>query len=413
MNHSRAVVGRQTEVAVPFAADPLSEALRHKIREGIVGIFEEEATAFLGALCHERSSRRRGHRNGSKERTITTSFGKTEFKMPRARIFQNGETAEWQSAMMPRYARRAREVDAALLGLYFGGVNTRKVRQAIRPLLRDSPLSKSAISRLIVRLKGFFESWRSRSLAAEDIRYLYLDGIYVRVRCAGRAGSLPVMAAVGVRSNGEKVLLALELRGSESEAAWRTFLQDLAARGLKRPELAIIDGNAGLSRALEETWSGLPKQRCTVHKLRNLLAHAPKRLHDDIRTDYHAIVYADDAGAVRTAYEAFLRKWRRLSEGVARSMEEGGLELLTFSRYHTSQWKALRTTNIIERLNGEFRRRLKTQGSFPTESSVLVLLFGLVASGMIRMRKIEGYEQMPGTTLPAVKHQALEAMAVA
>jgi transposase-like protein len=405
MHDTTAVAVRPNTVAVPFAADGLSEAIRNQIRGAILRIADEELSAFLGAKAYARTPGRLGYRNGSKPRSLTTSFGKTDFMMPRAVLF-NG--AEWQSTMVPRYSRRAREVDVALLGLYFGGVNTRKVKQAIRPLLRNAPLSKSAVSRVIVRLKEYFEGWRRRSLADEDIRYLYFDATYVRVRCAGRAGSLPVMAAVGVRATGEKVLLNLQVMGSESTAAWEGFLEDLAGRGLKRPKLAIIDGNQGLAQALEKLWPGLPRQRCVVHKLRNLLAHAPRRIHDDIRADFHLITYAEDAAAARAAYEAFLRKWRRLSEGVARSLEEAGTDLLAFTRFPKSQWKALRTTNIIERLNQEFRRRTKTQGLFPTESSILILLFGLVASGMVRMRRIEGYEAMD----EAAQGQKLERLEV-
>jgi transposase-like protein len=397
MNNSRAVAVRQSEISLPFSPDPLSEAIRQQIRGAIARIAQEELAAFLGAESYERSSRRRGYRNGAKTRTLATSFGKTEFLMPRAVVFEGGRHTEWQSSIVPRYARRAREVDAALLGLYFGGINQRKVGQAIRPLLRDSPMSRAAVSRLVVGLKEYFDGWRTRSLAEEDITYVYLDGTYVRVRCAGRSGSLPVMAVVGVRATGEKVLLALELRGSESEAAWESCLQSLVSRGLKRPQLAIIDGNPGLVHALDELWPSLPRQRCVVHKLRNLKAHAPKRLHDEIDADFHAIVYAEDAASVRVAYDAFLRKWRRLSEGVARSFEEAGEDLITFIRFPKSQWKAIRRTNIIERLNQEFRRRIKTQGCFPTESSVLILLFGLVASGMVRMKRIGGYEDITTT----------------
>jgi transposase-like protein len=400
MNNSRAVAVRQPEISLPYSPDPLSEAIRQQIRGAIAKIAQEELAVFLGAGTYERSPRRRGYRNGVKARTLSTSFGKTEFLMPRAVVTEGGRRVEWQSSVVPRYARRAREVDAALLGLYFGGVNQRKVGRAIRPLLRESPMSRSAVSRLVVGLKGYFDGWRTRSLADENIPYVYLDGTYMRVRCAGKSGSLPVMAAVGVRATGEKVLLALELRGSESAAAWESFLQALLSRGLKRPQLAIIDGNAGLVRALEDLWPGLPRQRCVVHKLRNLLAHAPKRLHDDIRADFHAMVYAEDVAGVRAGYEAFLRKWRRLSEGVARSFEEAGPDLITFIGYPKSQWKALRTTNIIERINQEFRRRTKTQGCFPTESSVLILLFGLIASGMVRLRRIGGYEDIGAVQAP-------------
>lgn len=395
MNRIKGLAIRPAEMSLPYAGDRLSEAIRGRIRKCINEIAEEEMLAALGARPHERVATRRGYRHGSKKRELTTSYGKTVFEQPRAKLFaEDGKLVEWESTMIPRYARRCRQVDAALLGLYFGGVNTRKVRQAIRPLLRNSPLSKSSISRLIVRLKEFFEAWRRRSLAGEDLAYVFLDGIYVRVRCGGRVGSLPVLAAIGVRPNGDKVLLALDVRGGEREEAWRGFLEDLTSRGLRAPRLAIIDGSPGLAKALDVIWPKVERQRCVVHKLRNLLSHAPERLHEEIRSDFHAITYAEDGGAARVAYDGFLRKWRRLSEGVARSLEEGGTELLTFFRYPKSQWKSLRTTNALERLNGEFRRRVKTQSSFPSESSVLVLLFGIVASGMVRLRKIVGYEDM-------------------
>ena len=395
MKNSKDVAVKENGMTLPYAGDSLSEAIRLRIRDAIAQLAAEELDATLGAGSYQRTESRQGYRHGSEERTLTTASGKTTFNMPRAKLFAgNGELKEWESTIIPRYARRCKSVDAAILGMYFGGVNTRKVKQAIRPLLRDSPLSKSAVSRLIVKLKEYFENWRKRSLADQDIRYLYLDGIYVRVRCGGRTSSLPVLAAVGVNGKGEKVLLALEARGGEGEEAWKGLLESLTGRGLKAPRLAIIDGGPGLSKALEVVWPKTDRQRCVVHKLRNLLSHAPKRLYDEIRADFHAIVYADDAAAGRIAYDGFLRKWRKHSEGVARSLEEAGLELLTFFEYPKSQWKSLRTTNVVERLNGEFRRRIKTQNSFPSESSVLVLLFGLVASGMIRMRRIEGCEDM-------------------
>jgi len=358
-------------------------------------LLNEELDAVLGAGRYERAQGRRGHRNGSKPRELTTSFGKTTFHRPRAVVFENGKAVEFQSTIIDRYRRRSREVDAALLGMYFGGVNTRKVKQAIRPLLRNAPLSKSAISRLIQRLKEFFEAWRTMPLNGVKITLLYLDGIYVRVRCGGRTRSLPVLAVVGVRPGGEKMLLALEVRGGESEAAWKGLLDNLVSRGLKPPKLIITDGGPGLTSALDLTWPGVPRKRCAVHKLRNLLSHAPEALHEEIRTDFHAIVYAESLEEGRAAYEAFLRKWRRTAAGVARSLEEGGEELITFLRFPKSQWKAIRTTNVIERLNQEFRRRVKTQVCFPTEDAVLLVLFGLVASGMIRMRKIDGYEDLP------------------
>jgi putative transposase len=190
------------------------------------------------------------------------------------------------------------------------------------------------------------------------------------------------------------VLLALEIAASESTASWTAIVQGLAKRGLVAPRLVILDGNAGLCRAVKETWPGVDVQRCTKHKLENLLAKAPKHCHGELKRDYQAITHADDAAAARSAYQAFLAKWRKLAAEVARSLEDAGTDLLSFTRYPRSQWKSLRTTNQIERLNEEFRRRTKTQGSFANEAAALVLLYGLVAMGQIQMRKIDGHHAM-------------------
>ena len=399
-------------VALPFGMDVLSDVARDHIRHALNRVAQEEMTAFLGAGVYARTETRRGYRNGTKTRTLATSFGPTELTMPRAVVFGGESNREWQSQIVPRYARRTREVDAALLGLYFGGVNTRRVGRAIRPLLKNSPLSKSSISRVIVQLQAYFESWRERNLSGEDIRYIYLDAILMPVRCGGRAQRLPIMVAIGVRATGEKVLLSLAVMGTESTAAWSGFVTDLANRGLKRVALAIVDGNKGLTRALLELWPNLPIQRCTVHKLWNLLGHAPKSLQDEVKADYDQIINADDIEKAEAAYAAFMRKWSKKAENIARSLEEAGMDLLSFMRFPKEQWKSLKTTNIIERLNLEFRRRTKTQGVFPTQSSVLVLLFGLVASGMIRMRKIGGYETM-GTGVQAAEGNEIKALAMA
>jgi len=412
MKSIKAVPVRTTAVALPFSMDVLSDVARDHIRQALGRVAQEELTAFLGAGVYARTETRRGYRNGTKTRTLSTSFGPTELVVPRALVFDGEGRREWQSQIVPRYARRTREVDAALLGLYFGGVNTRRVKQAIRPLLKNSPLSKSSISRVIVQLQAYFENWSKRDLSGEDIRYVYLDATFMPVRCGGKAERLPIMVAIGVRSTGEKVLLSLAVMGVESTAAWSGFVTDLVDRGLKRIELAIVDGNKGLTRALLELWPNLPIQRCTVHKLWNLLGHAPKSLQGEVKADYDKIINADGIEEAKAAYDAFMRKWSRKAESVARSLEDAGMDLLSFMSFPKEQWRSLKTTNIVERLNLEFRRRTKTQGVFPTQSSILVLLFGLVASGMVRMRKIGGYETMT-TGGKTVEHMDLKALAVA
>src|SRR2546427_2988127 len=231
-------------------------------------------------------------------------------------------------------------------------------------------------------------------LADLDVVYVYLDGFALRVRTAGKVVSVPVLGVVGVLTDGRKHLLALELCAGESLAAWKGCLDDLVARGLRAPVLAIIDGNAGLRRAVGEIWPRAAVQRCSVHKLRNVERKAPKHAFAEIRDDFHRIVYAASADAARAAYATFERVWGKRCPGVARSLKEGGDELLTFFRFPIAQWKALRITNTIERLHEEFRRRVKTQGSLPTEDAALVLLFSLVASGQVKLRRIDGWKRI-------------------
>ena len=286
------------------------------------------------------------------------------------------------------------EVDEAVVATYLADGNTRRIRGALQPLLKAAPLSKSAVSRVVATLKDGLEAWRTRSLADLDVIYVYLDGFALRVRSAGKVVSMPLLGVVGVLPDGHKQLLALELCGGESFTAWKGCLDDLMARGLRAPILCIIDGNAGLRRAVSEVWPRAAVQRCCVHKLRNLERKAPKHALSEIRDDFDRIVYAASAGAARGAYAAFERAWGKRCPGVVTSLREGGDELFTFFAFPKAQWKTLRTTNTIERLHEEFRRRVKTQGSLPSEDTAVVLLFSLVASGQIKLRKIDGWQKI-------------------
>jgi len=256
-------------------------------------------------------------------------------------------------------------------------------------------LSRSAVSRLVKRLQGVFERWRSRDLSGESYPILVLDGIRLPVRMARRVVKVPVQVVVGVRDTGEKELLELRVAPSESRKAWDGVVEGLAGRGLAAPRLVLVDGNAGLIGAVQAAWPEAELQRCTRHKLENLLAKAPKHCHEELKRDYAGITHAGDREEAQKAYDAFCEKWRKLVPEVVTSLKEAGPDLLTFYGFPPEIWKSLRTTNLIERLNGEFRRRVKTQGSFPTEAAALVLLFGLIASGAIRMRKIDGYQKLP------------------
>ena len=373
----------------------LGELIHAAVRRAIEAAVEEELAGALGADRYEREAARRGYRNGTKERTLTGPTGPVPLTLPRATLTTPAGRKEWASTLVPRYQRRLPEVNAAVLATYLAGGNTRRLRGALGPLLRGAPLSRSAVSRIVATLKGSLDAWLTQPLAEREVVYVYLDALMLRVRSAGKVVSAPVLVVVGVLTDGQKVLLTLELcSGGESYEAWKGCLDGLGARGLKAPLLTIIDGHPGLRRAVAEVWPRAAVQRCCVHKLRNMERKAPKHALAEVREDFHEIVYAPSAEAARTAWTKFERTWGKRCPGVVKSLQEGGAELLTFFSFPKTQWKTLRTTNVIERLNEEFRRRVKTQGALPTEDSALILLFGLVATGQITFRKLDGYKQL-------------------
>ena len=176
------------------------------------------------------------------------------------------------------------------------------------------------------------------------------------------------------------------------------MLDDLVARGLRTPEFLITDGAAGLERALAALWPDVPAQRCTVHKHRNLLAHAPDALHEEVTADYTDMIYAESAKEVEQRRRAFLRKWRLRCPAVATSLEEAGERLFAFLRLPSCQWRSARTTNAIERLHEEFKRRIKTQTVLPSAETAAMLFWALLASGQITMRKVDGWQTLAEPT---------------
>jgi putative transposase len=375
----------------------LEELMRERIRATIETLIDEELEAALGAARSERvGAVRTGYRHGKRARTLTTSLGATTITMPRARIEDaQGQRREWHSRMIPRYQRRTERVDEAILGVYLSGTNTRRLRGAL------APLSKDAVSRLVGRLREDFEAWAKRDLGELKIRYLFLDGWYPRVRIGKKRVRVPVLVTLGVCANGQRIVLDLRLAGVESEQAWLDAVRALGARNLGAPVLAVIDGNPGLAAALKVHWPQLAIQRCTNHKLWNLLAKAPAHLREELAEDYRRMIYASSREAVAQARVGFLRKWKLRCKAVSASFEEAGDELFTFTAFPSSQWKALRTTNALERINEEFRRRTKTQASLPTEEAVLFLLFGLLRSGQVRLRRLVGWQDLTSPQMEA------------
>ena len=384
------------EAARADEATTLETLIRRRPRALIDAIVDEEVEVALGVASSARvGTARHGYRHGTRERTLTTSLGPTTFAMPRARVrTAEGGTAEWRSELVPRYQRRSERVDEAILGVYLSGTNTRRIKGALAPLLRGGPLSKDAVSRLVGRLADDFETWRHRDLAEDQIQCLLMDGWYPKVRIGKRRVRVPVLVTLGVRADGQRVVLDVGLAGDESTAAWRDVIRGLVERQVGQPLLAIIDGSAGLAAALREQWPSLSIQRCTAHKLRNLEAKAPVLLREELTEDYRRMIYAETRAVVEQARCRFTKKWRLRCPAVVECLEEAGDDLFSFLRFPRAQWKALRTTNALERINGEFRRRTKTQASLPGQHVVLLLLFGLLRSGHVKLRKIDGCGEM-------------------
>ena len=314
--------------------------------------------------------------------------------MPRARLaVEGGGTQEWRSATLPRYARMTKQVEALIAGAYLAGTNTRRVKRALAALFGGA-VGKDVVSRTWRKVRTDWDAWNGRDLAGEDVVRLILDGTVVHVRLDRKATNISLLVVLGVRRDGQKVLLAVKNMGGESEAAWRGILDDLIARGLRTPEFLITDGGAGLDRALAALWPDVPAQRCTVHKHRNLLAHAPDALHEEVSADYTDMIYAETAKQVEAKRKAFLRKWRLRCPAVAASLEEAGDRSFAFLRLPPSQWKSARTTNAIERLHEEFKRRIKTQTVLPSAETAATLFWALLASGQITMRKVNGWQTL-------------------
>jgi putative transposase len=373
--------------------DPIEAGLRGRIRGLIEEMIEQELGAALGRGRYERGGAA-GHRHGHRKRQLTGSFGPVEIAVPRARLRSaDGAEQEWRSAVLPRYARRTRQVAALIAGAYLAGTNTRRVQRALAALFRGT-VGKDVVSRAWRKVKVDWDAWCRRDLAGEDIVRLVLDGTVVRVRLDRQATSISLLVVLGVRRDGQKVLLAVRNMGGESEAAWRAVLDDLIARGMRTPEFLIVDGAAGLEKALAALWPAVPAQRCTVHKHRNLLAHAPEKLHEEVSADSTDMIYAATPKEIEARRRAFLRKWQLKCRAVADSLEEAGARLFAFTRLPPSQWKSARTTNAIERLHEEFKRRIKTQTVLPSAETGAMLFWALLASGQIAMRKVDGWQSL-------------------
>lgn len=367
-----------------LAGQPLEVFAREGAKLLLMVGLEEEVSAALMRRPYERSQGNiRGYRNGHRDRQVSCGAGVIEVPVPR--VSDTEET--FRSQLLEAWQRRSKLLEETIPLLYVEGLSTRDFKRALKPLWGKSGLSRSSVSRANKALKEAFNNWRRRDLSLEDIIYLFLDGIYLGVRGNSRSKEA-VLVAHGITREGERVVLHLSLGGRESAESWKGVLNDLIERGLGRPQLLITDGNPGLLKAIKDVWPEAPRQRCAVHRIRNVMARVPKKKQDEVRKAVTRIFYAACLDDARDEARQFLSRYNRefptACEVLAKHLEE----CLTFYRFPERHWKHIRTSNVIERSFKEVKRRTRVVGRFPNETSALVMVFSLLEEERMKWQKV-------------------------
>jgi putative transposase len=345
------------------------EFLRALVRTALQEVLEVEMAEALGAEKGERTPSRLGYRSGYYGRTLVTRIGKLELRVPQDRA------GRFSTELFERYQRSERALVAALAAMYVQGVSTRKVKTITEELCGHS-FSATSISAINQRLDEALAQFAGRSLA-EAFPYLILDARYERVREAGVISSQAVLIAIGIDWDGRRQILAVELANRESRSSWRDFLLGLKGRGLNGVEFVVADDHAGLRAALREVLPEAAYQRCYVHFLRNALDYVPRRVDDDCLQELRWLYDRRDLSEARRDLAAWLSKWSAKYPRLTGWVEENIDETLTFYRLPRQHHKHLKSTNMLERLNEEIKRRTQVVRIFPNAESCLRLVRAL------------------------------------
>ena len=343
--------------------------LRPLIREILQEVLETEMDEALGAEKGERTANRRGYRSGYYGRTLVTRVGKLELRVPQDR------QGHFRTEVFERYQRSEKALVGAMTEMYVQGVSTRKVK-AITEELCGHEVSASTISRLNVKLDEELERFAKRRLS-EAYPYLILDARYEKVREDGVITSQAVMIAIGVDWEGRRNVLAVELANRESQSSWREFCLALKERGLHGVELVITDDHAGLRKAIAEVFTEAVWQRCYVHFLRNALDYLPRKADNDCMTELRWIYDRRSIEEARQDLAAWLKKWSSRYPKLCDWVETNIEETLTFYRLPRQHHKNLKSTNLLERLNEEIKRRTLVVRIFPNLAACLRLVRAL------------------------------------
>jgi transposase-like protein len=349
------------------------DVIRTSVELVLQALIDAEVTEVIGAGLHERTPARTNQRNGSRSRLLSTKAGDVELKIPKLR----------QGSFFPSVLERRRRIDRALFAVvieaYVHGVSTRKVDDLVAALGLESGISKSEVSRICAELDTTLEVFRTRSLEHVEFPYVYLDATYLKARVVGRVVSRAVVVATGISHSGDREVLGVDVGDSEDGAFWTQFLRSLRARGLHGVQLVISDAHTGLISAIEAVLIGSSWQRCRVHFMRNVLAKVPKASGEMVAAAIRTIFAQPDQAHVAAQFDEITTMLRRQFPVVADMLQDARADLLAFAAFPTAHWRKIWSTNPLERLHKEIKRRTNVVGIFPNDASVIRLVTAVVA----------------------------------
>jgi len=330
-------------------------------------LIDAEAASVIGAGKYERRDERTTQRNGTRSRVLTSTAGDLKLTIPKLR----------KGSFFPSLLERRRRVDKALFAVvmeaYLHGVSTRKVDDLVRALGADSGISKSEVSRICADLDAEIGAFTGRDLDAMAFPYVFLDATYCKARVNHRVVSQAIVVAVGVAADGRREVLGFDVGDTESQPFWAAFLRSLRDRGLDGVQLVISDAHTGLKKAIAEVFQGTSWQRCRVHFMRNVLAVVPKGTQEMVASIIRTIFAQPDADHVRTQFDVVAGMLERSHPKVSAMLHEAKEDLLAFTGFPTKHWRQIWSTNPLERVNKEIKRRTDVVGVFPNPAALLRL----------------------------------------
>jgi putative transposase len=349
------------------------EKLQQAVRTALMSVLEAEIDAFIGAVRYEHTEQRHDYRNGHYRRGLDTSLGHiSDLPVPRTR-------AGYQTQLFERYHRRRTDLDQTIGEMFLGGVSMTRVGEVIETLTGTKP-SASTVSRVFHTLENEYEQWKTRPLC-ERYGYAFADGTYFSVIYNGEGCKMPRLSVVGIAESGERDVLAFCVGDRENEQAWKDLLDDLKERGVKTIDLWISDGNQAMLNAITKKFPNSARKPCVVHKMDHVLSYIPTRQQEQLKPELRALFSQKDRQAADQAVAAFVEKYQAMYPTAIACLQRDLEACLTFYSFPKEHWKTIRTTNVIERLFGQVKRRShKMAAAFRNEGSCLLLFYAVIRS---------------------------------